>query len=67
MKSDGSFKQNDSRSGNEWHVHEYIEAVEGLLMDWMWSESRTRVNSGVFIWLVGFYVQPEEWSCPLLK
>lgn len=41
---------------NEWQVSEYIEAVEDLLIDWMWSESRMRVNSRVFIWLVGFYV-----------
>lgn len=66
MKGNGSFKQTDSRSDDEWHVCDYIEAVEDLLMDWMWSESRTRVNS-VFVCWVGFYVQPEEWSCPLLK
>lgn len=56
MKGDGSFKQNgSSRSDDEWQVSEYIEAVEDLLIDWMWSKSRTRVNSRVFICLVGFY------------
>lgn len=57
MKDGGSFKQNDSSgSDDEWRVSEYTEAVEDLLIDWMWSESRTRVNSRVFIWLVCFYV-----------
>lgn len=39
MRGDSSFEQNDSsRRDDEWHVSEYAEAVEDLLVDWMWSE-----------------------------
>ena len=56
MRGDSSFELNDSsRSDIEWHVSEYAEAVEDLLVDWMWSESRTSVNSRVFVSLFGFY------------
>lgn len=58
MKGNGRFKQNDSGSDDEWHVCDYIEAVEDLLMDWMWSESRTRVNSELlFVGLVFMFIQ----------